>query len=179
MIVAALGIAVNGLSAWLLLAGRTGDLNIRGAFLHLVGDAAISVGVVAAGAAVYFTHWFWLDPAASLVISALIVWGTWGLFRESFKLSLDAVPDNISRAKVEDCLRKLPGVTAIHDLHIWAMSTTETALTVHVVRPGTDLDDAFLGEACEALARRFGIRHATLQVEAGDRPCRLAPDHVV
>jgi cation diffusion facilitator family transporter len=179
MIVAAIGIVVNGVSAWLLLAGRKGDLNIRGAFLHLVGDAAVSVGVVGAGAVIYFTHWFWLDPAASLVIAALIVWGTWGLLRESFKLSLGAVPENIDRSKVESCLRTLPGVTEIHDLHIWPMSTTETALTAHVVRPGAGLDDAFLSEACEALAQLFGIRHATLQVETGDRPCRLAPEHVV
>ena len=179
MIVAAIGIVVNGVSALLLLAGRKGDLNIRGAFLHLVGDAAVSVGVVAAGAVIYFKSWFWLDPVASLIIAALIVWGTWSLLRESFKLSLDAVPENIDRSKVESCLRTLPGVTEIHDLHIWAMSTTETALTAHIVRPGAGLDDAFLVDACEALAKRFGIRHATLQVEAGDRSCRLAPEHVV
>ena len=179
MIVAAIGIVVNGASAWLLLAGRKGDLNIRGAFLHLLGDAAVSVGVVAAGAAIYFTQWFWLDPAASLVISALIVWGTWGLLRQSIKLSLAAVPENIDRAKVEAYLRALPGVTEIHDLHIWPMSTTETALTAHLVRPGAGLDDVFLSDACEALTLRFGIRHATLQVEAGDRACRLAPEHVV
>jgi cobalt-zinc-cadmium efflux system protein len=166
-------------SAWLLLAGRKGDLNIRGAFLHLLGDAAVSVGVVSAGAAIYFTQWFWLDPAASLVISVLIVWGTWGLLRQSIKLSLAAVPENIDRAQVETCLRALPGVTEIHDLHIWPMSTTETALTVHLVRPGAGLDDAFLGYACEVLAQRFGIRHATLQVEAGEGVCRLAPEHVV
>ena len=143
------------------------------------GDAAVSVGVVLAGAAIYLTQWFWLDPAASLVISAIIVWSTWGLLRQSFKLSLAAVPDNIDRSKVENCLRALPGVTDIHDLHIWAMSTTETALTAHLVRPGEGLDDAFLNAAEDTLAQNFGIRHATLQIEAGDYACRLAPEHVV
>lgn len=179
MIVAAIGIVVNGFSAWLLLAGRKGDLNIRGAFLHLVGDAAVSVGVVIAGAAIYLTKWTWVDPGVSLVISVLIVWGTWGLLRESFKLSLGAVPDSIDRAEVESYLRALPGVTDIHDLHIWPMSTTETALTAHLVRPGAGLDDAFLNEACEALAKQFSISHATLQVEAGDGDCKLAPEHVI
>jgi cobalt-zinc-cadmium efflux system protein len=179
MIVAVLGIVVNGVSAWLLMSGRKGDLNIRGAFLHLVGDAAVSVGVVIAGAAIYYTHWTWVDPVASLVISGLIVWGTWGLLRESLKLSLSAVPENIDRSKVESYLRELPGVTEIHDLHIWPMSTTETALTAHLVRPEAGLDDAFLTEACEALSKQFGISHATLQIEAGDGVCKLAPEHVV
>jgi cobalt-zinc-cadmium efflux system protein len=179
MIVAALGIAVNGFSAALLLRGRKGDLNIHSAFLHLMGDAAVSIGVVAAGAIIYFTNWFWVDPAASLMVSALIVWGTWRLLHESLRMSLGAVPENIDRAQVQDCLRALPGVTEVHDLHIWAMSTTETALTAHLVRPGAHLDDGFLSNAEDRLARSFGIRHATLQIEAGDRTCHLAPDHVV
>ncbi len=179
MIVAALGIVVNGVSAWLLIAGRKGDLNIRGAFLHLVGDAAVSVGVVIAGAAIYFTNWTWVDPVASLIIAGLIVWGTWGLLRESLKLSLSAVPENIDRSEVETYLRALPGVTELHDLHIWPMSTTETALTAHLVRPGVGLDDAFLTTTCEALSKKFGISHATLQIEAGDEVCKLAPEHVV
>lgn len=179
MVVAAIGIVVNGVSAWLLLAGRKGDLNIRGAFLHLVGDAAVSVGVVGAGAVIYFTQLSWVDPVASLVISGLIVWGTWGLLRESFKLSLGAVPESIDRSNVETYLRALPGVTEIHDLHIWPMSTTETALTAHLVRPGAGLDDAFLTGACEELSKRFAIGHATLQVETGDGVCKLAPEHVV
>ena len=181
MIVAAVGIAVNGVSAWLLMAGRRDDLNIRGAFLHMVGDAAISFGVVLAGAAIAFTAWNWLDPLASLVIAALIVWGTWGLLRESVMLSLAAVPESIDRARVETYLRTLPGVSEVHDLHIWAMSTTETALTVHLVRPGAGLDDRLLHDAAHGLERQFRIRHATLQVEAGDteEACRLAPDHVV
>jgi cobalt-zinc-cadmium efflux system protein len=181
MIVAAVGIVVNGASAWLLMAGREHDLNVRGAFLHMLGDAAISLGVVAAGAVIYFTAWNWLDPVASLVISAFIVWGTWDLMRQSVMLSLAAVPQGVDRAKVEDYLRTLPGVSGLHDLHIWAMSTTETALTVHLVRPGAGLDDALLHEIARELERRFKIAHATLQVEAGDteQACRLAPDHVV
>jgi cobalt-zinc-cadmium efflux system protein len=181
MIVAAIGIAVNGLSAWLLMAGRRHDLNIRGAFLHMVGDAAISLGVVITGAAIAFTAWNWLDPLASLVISAIIVWSTSGLLWESVKLSLAAVPEDIDQAKVETYLRSLPGVRDVHDLHIWAMSTTETALTAHLVRPGAGLDDRLLQEAAHDLDRNFRIRHATLQVEAGDteEACRLAPDHVV
>src|SRR5579871_6498952 len=181
MIVAAVGIVVNGVSAWLLMAGREGDLNIRSAFLHMLGDAAISLGVVAAGAAILATGWNWLDPAASLLIAVLIVWGTWGLLREAFIMSLDAVPQGVDGAKVENYLRGLPGVSEVHDLHIWAMSTTETAMTAHLVRPGAGLDDRLLHEIAHELDHRFRISHATLQVEAGDTEhvCRLAPDHVI
>jgi cobalt-zinc-cadmium efflux system protein len=181
MAVASLGIVVNGASAALLMAGRRGDLNVRGAFLHLLGDAAISLGVVAAGAAVAFTAWNFIDPAASLVIAALIVWSTAGLLWESVNLALAAVPEHIDPIKVESYLRSLPGVQEVHDLHIWAMSTTETALTAHLVRPGAALDDRLLQDAAEELERQFQIRHATLQVEAGDTEaaCGLAPDHVV
>jgi cobalt-zinc-cadmium efflux system protein len=179
VVVAAVGIAVNGFSAWLLMAGRKGDLNVRGAFLHLLGDAAISAGVVAAGAVIALTGWHWVDPTASLIISALIVWGTWGLLSEAMRLSLAAVPDNIDPAQVHAYLRGLPAVTEVHDLHIWAMSTTETALTAHLVRPGAMLDDVFLDSVCEGLAQRFGIRHATVQVEAGGATCRLADAAVV
>jgi cobalt-zinc-cadmium efflux system protein len=181
MIVAAIGIVVNGISAWLLMAGREDDLNIRGAFLHMLGDAAISLGVVIAGAVISLTAWNVLDPIASIVISGLIIWGTWGLLSQSVRMSLAAVPDGIDRTAVETCLRALPGVSEVHDLHIWAMSTTETALTAHLVRPGAALEDSFLHDACVTLERQFKIRHATLQVEAGDTGeiCRLAPDHVV
>jgi cobalt-zinc-cadmium efflux system protein len=163
------------------MAGREGDLNIRSAFLHMLGDAAISLGVVAAGAAILATGWNWLDPLASLIIAALIVWGTWGLLREAIMMSLDAVPRGVDGARVENYLRSLPGVSEVHDLHIWAISTTETAMTAHLVRPGAGLDDHLLHDTCHELERRFGISHATLQVEAGDteRACRLAPDHVV
>ena len=181
MVVAAVGIAVNGLSAWLLMAGRQGDLNVRGAFLHMLGDAAISLGVVAAGAVIFVTGWNWLDPVASLVIAVLIVWGTWGLLREAIMMSLDAVPQGVDGARVESYLRGLPGVSEIHDLHIWAMSTTETAMTAHLVRPGAGLDDHLLHDVSHELEHRFGISHATLQIEAGntEHACPLAPDHVV
>jgi cobalt-zinc-cadmium efflux system protein len=181
MVVAAIGILVNGISAWLLMAGRKGDLNIRGAFLHMLGDAAISFGVVLAGGVILLTGWNWLDPVASLVISVLIVWGTWGLLQESVMLSLDGVPRGIDRTKVEGYLRAVPGVIEVHDLHIWAMSTTETALTAHLVRPGASLDDRLLHQICHELESRFKIAHATLQIEAGDTEleCRLAPDHVI
>lgn len=178
--VAAVGIAVNGFTAFLFLRGSKGDLNIRGAFLHLAADAAVSLGVVLAGLAIGHTGWLWLDPAVSLVIAAIIIVGTWSLLRESLDLALDAVPTGIDPAKVEAFLGELPGVVAVHDLHIWAMSTTETALTAHLVRPGGGLDDALLDEAADALARHFGIAHATFQVEEGDGVlCRLASSKVV
>lgn len=181
MVVAAAGIMVNGLSALLLMAGRERDLNIRGAFLHMLGDAAISLGVVLAGAAIVATGWNFIDPLASLAIAVLIVWGTWGLLREAVMMSLYAVPQGVDGIKVESYLRGLPGVSEVHDLHIWAMSTTETAMTAHLVRPGAGLDDHLLHDVCHELEHRFGISHATLQVEAGDteHACRLAPDHVV
>jgi cobalt-zinc-cadmium efflux system protein len=179
MVVALAAIAGNGAAAWILAAGRASDLNIRAAVLHLVGDAAISLGVVVTGAVIYLTGWSWIDAAVSLLIVGFIVWGSWGVLRQSFELSLAAIPQAIDRGKVEHCLRTLPGVSEVHDLHIWAMSTTETALTAHLVRPGADLDDAFLSAAEDMLARRFGIHHCTLQVEKGDQACRLAPDHVV
>jgi cobalt-zinc-cadmium efflux system protein len=181
MIVAAIGIIVNGASAALLMAGRRQDLNVRAACLHLFGDAAISLGVVVTGGVIAVTAWDWLDPVASLVISALIVWGTWGVLREATMLSLAAVPENVDAAVVRDYLIRLPGVTEVHDLHIWAMSTTEIALTAHLVRPGASLDDELLREAADELAERFEIRHATLQIEAGnvERACRLAPDSVI
>jgi cobalt-zinc-cadmium efflux system protein len=181
MVVAAAGIVVNGVSAWLLMAGRQGDLNVRGAFLHMLGDAAISLGVVAAGAAILVTGLNWLDPLASLVIAVLIVWGTWGLLREAIMMSLNAVPQGVDGARVESYLRSLPGVCEVHDLHIWAMGTTETAMTAHLVRPGAGLDDHLLHDVSHELERRFGISHATLQIEAGDtdHACRLAPDHVI
>jgi cobalt-zinc-cadmium efflux system protein len=151
------------------------------AAIGMVGDAALSFGVVVTGAAIAVTAWNWLDPLASLVISAFIVWSTSGLLWESVKLSLAAVPEDIDQAKVEQYLKSLPGVREVHDLHIWAMSTTETALTAHLVRPGAGLDDRLLNEAAIGLDRNFRIKHATLQVEAGDteETCRLAPDHVV
>lgn len=163
--VAAAGIAINGFTAWLFFSGRKSDLNIRGAYLHMVADAAVSLGVVIVAIGVMFTGWLWLDPAISVVIAIVIVWGTWSLLTESTALALDSVPPGIDRAAVESFLLARPGVTALHDLHIWGLSTTDTALTVHLVRPEAELDDAFLQETAEILRDRFHIGHATLQIE--------------
>jgi cobalt-zinc-cadmium efflux system protein len=173
--VAAAGIAVNGFSAWLFAKGSKGDINIRGAYLHMAADAAVSLGVVAAGAAIMLTGWSWLDPAISLVIVAIVVAGTWGLLRESLGLALGAVPPHIDARAVEIYLTSLPGVTSIHDLHIWGMSTTESALTVHLVTPAGYPGDAFMDHAVHELAERFSIHHATLQIEQGttEHACAL------
>jgi cobalt-zinc-cadmium efflux system protein len=179
-VVAAVGIAVNGFSAWLLMSGQRGDVNIRSAFLHLVGDAAVSLGVVVAGGAILVTGWNWLDPAVSIIISALIVWGTWGLLREAVNRSLSAVPSEIDPTAVAKYLRDLPGVEAIHDLHVWSMSTTETALTCHLVMPKGHPGDDFLRRLDRQLHHKFRIVHPTIQIELGDAEvCRLAPEHLV
>ena len=181
MVVAALGVVVNGFTAWMFASGRKGDVNVRAAFTHMAGDALVAAGVVIAGAVIYFTGWMWLDPAVSLVIGAVIVVGTWSLLRESLDLALDAVPAGVDRAAVQAYLAALPGVSEVHDLHIWGMSTTETALTAHLVRPGADLDDALIHQACHELEARFSVHHATLQIEHGasDHPCHLADEAVV
>lgn len=180
MLVAAAGIAVNGITATLFASGRKGDINIRGAFLHMVADAAVSAGVVLAGLVMALTGWMWLDPAVSLVINAIIVWGTWSLLRDATAMSLGAVPPAIEPERVRDYLRQRPGVAAIHDLHIWPMSTTENALTAHLVMPAGHPGDAFLHESAEELHGRFGIGHVTLQIEVSVNVCcRLAPEHVV
>ena len=176
MAVAAVGIAINGATALMFVSGRKSDLNVRSAFQHMASDALVALGVVAAGAAILYTHWLWLDPVVSLVISVVIVLGTWSLLREALALALAGVPQGVDQGGVADYLAGLPGVTEVHDLHIWGMSTTETALTAHLVRPGAALDDALLSEACIELKRRFSIHHATLQVECGEAPCELA-DH--
>ena len=180
MVVAALGVVVNGVTAWLFMSGRREDLNIRGAFLHMASDALVSAGTVLAGGLILWTGWHWIDPAISLVISVVIVAGTWGLLRDSARLALAAVPPGIDQPAVEAYLRGLPGVQSVHDLHIWGMSTTETALTAHLVRPGS-LDDALLHHAAQELRKRFSIGHATFQLEAGDpaHPCPLASEQVV
>ena len=177
MAVAAVGIVINAISAWLFMAGRHRDLNVKGAFLHLAGDAAVSLGVVLAALTIRLTGWQWLDPAVSLAIGAVIVWSTWGLLRESINLSMDAVPGEIDPHAVESYLAGLPGVTAVHDLHIWAMSTTEVALTVHLVMAEQPRNDVFLHGVCDELRERFGIGHATTQIECGDcdRSCQPAP----
>jgi cobalt-zinc-cadmium efflux system protein len=178
MIVAAMAIVANSVSAWLLMAGQK-NLNIRGAFLHALGDAAVSAGVVVAGAAILFTGWTWIDPLVSLVISAVILWAAWGLLAEATHLSLDAVPSDIDPDAVRKFLCHLPGVTEVHDLHIWAMSTSDTALTGHLVMPQGHPGDEFLGQTCESLQSRFKICHTTLQIEHNEVACKQAPDHVV
>jgi cobalt-zinc-cadmium efflux system protein len=178
MAVAAVGIAVNGVTALMFMSGRKRDLNVRSAFQHMASDALVALGVVATGGLILATHQLWLDPAISLVISAVIVFGAWSILRESLALALAGVPEGVDRGGVSRYLAGLPGVTEVHDLHIWGMSTTETALTAHLVRPGAAVDDALLAQACGELRTRFGIHHATLQVEAGNHPCELA-DHAV
>jgi cobalt-zinc-cadmium efflux system protein len=180
MAVAAVGIAVNGVTAWLFAAGGREDINIRGAFAHMAADALVSAGVVAAGLVILMTNWLWLDPLVSLVISALIIWGTWGLLRESMGMSMAAVPAHIDPAAVRKWLESKPGVASAHDLHIWPMSTTETALTCHLVVPEGHPGDAFLHDICGQLLDRFKIGHATLQIETDPQAvCALAPDEVV
>jgi cobalt-zinc-cadmium efflux system protein len=176
-LVAAAGIVVNGLSAWLFVKGSKDDLNIRGAYLHMMADAAVSLGVAVAGAAILLSGWYWLDPVISLVIVAVIVAGTWGLLRESMQLALNAVPANIESDAIADYLRRRPGVTDIHDLHIWGMSTTESALTVHLVMPDGYPGDAFMDDIMQELKAHFAIHHSTLQIEQGttDHACILHP----
>src|ERR1700731_4875899 len=165
--VSLVGIAINTGTALMFRSGREHDLNIRGAFLHMAADAAISTGVVIAGFAIIWTGWRWIDPMMSLLISAVIIWGTWDLLRESTNLALHAVPKNIEPEKVERYLEQLPGVSKVHDLHIWAMSTTETALTVHLVKPDGTIDDELLAKVCNDLQERFQIGHVTIQLECG------------
>ncbi len=166
-VVAAIGIVINGLSAWLFMAGSKDDLNIRGAFLHMAADAAVSLGVVVAGLVIIFTGWRWPDPVISLVIVAVIVVGTWSLLREAVRLSLSAVPAHIDLAQVEQYLLQLPGVAAVDDLHIWGMSTTETALTAYLVMPGGYPDDGFMENVAAELQSHFRIGHSTLQIRQG------------
>jgi cobalt-zinc-cadmium efflux system protein len=182
MIVAGIGVAINTATALLFLRGRKHDLNIRGAFLHMAADAAVSLGVVLGGLGILLLGWLWLDPLLSLLIAGVILWSTWSLLRESINLALQAVPTEIDPAEVEGYLQSLEGVAAVHDLHIWAMSTTTVALTAHLVRPDAPADnDAFLSATAHELQHRFNIGHVTLQIEH-DRDasaCRLAPSDVV
>jgi cobalt-zinc-cadmium efflux system protein len=174
IVVAAIGILVNGFTAWLFMAGRKSDLNIRGAYLHMVADAGVSFGVVVAGVAILLTGWLWLDPLVSLVIVAVILWSTWGLLRDSIRLALAAVPSHIQLSEVKSCLEDLPGVTRAHHVHVWAMSTNEVALTAHLVMPKGHPGNAFFAQAAHDLHERFGIDHPTLQIETGDG---LGPRH--
>jgi len=179
--VAALGIAVNAGTALLFQSGYKRDMNVRGAYLHMAADAAVSLGVVIAGLLTLATGWGWLDPVMSLAIVAVILLGTWGLLRDATRLALHAVPEGVDPADVRRFLERQPGVEEVHDLHIWGMSTTETAMTAHLVMPGGYPGDAFIAEMADRMDRDFGIAHATLQVETGSgaQPCALAPDHVV
>jgi cobalt-zinc-cadmium efflux system protein len=178
--VAAVGIFVNGGTALLFASGKA-DLNVKSAFLHLAADAVVTAGVVAAGVVIWLTNWEWLDPAVSIVVSAVIVFGTWGLLKSAIGLALDAVPEGVDAAAVRSHLLALPGVTGLHDLHIWGMSTTETALTCHLVMPGGHPGDAVLTGVAQQLHHRFGIQHATIQIELADTEevCALTPEHVV
>lgn len=179
MVVAGVGIVINGFSAWLFARGRKADLNVRAAFLHLVADAAVSAGVVIAGLAVMLTGVALIDPVTSLVICAVIGWSSWGLLRDSLCMGLLAAPENIAVGEVRTFLAAQPGVSAVHDLHVWPMSTTETALTVHLVMPD-GYDDSFLHGLAHDLEHRFGIGHPTIQIEmAGGPECALESETVV
>jgi cobalt-zinc-cadmium efflux system protein len=179
MVVAALAILINGAAAAVLARGNSSDLNVYGAFLHLVADAAVSAGVVVAGLIILLTGWLWVDPVASLLISGVIVWSTWGLLRDAAKMSLQGVPPQIDPGAVRVYLQSLPAVVEVHDLHIWPMSTSETALTCHLVMPDGDPQPDFLDLVYVGLQRHFGIGHPTIQIERGDRPCKLSPEHIV
>lgn len=168
--IAAAGVAINGATALLFMAGRKHDVNARGAFLHMAADAGVSAAVIVAGVAIWATGQAWIDPAVSLGVVALILWSTWGLLRESLDLALDAAPAHIDIEAVRAALGEQPGVVAVHDLHVWAMGATKTALTAHLVRAEGG-DDGFLAAARAMLAARFGIAHVTLQVESGREPC--------
>jgi cobalt-zinc-cadmium efflux system protein len=177
--VAAIGIFVNGGTA--LLFSSAGDLNVKSAFFHLAADALVTAGVVAAGIVIWLTNWLWLDPAVSLIVSAVIVFGTWSLLKSAIGLALDAVPEGLDIAAVRAHLLALPGVAGLHDLHIWGMSTTETALTCHLIMPNGHPGDTVLNDMAQQLHRRFGIQHATIQIELADsdEACALTPEHVV
>ena len=180
MLTASLGVLVNGATALFFMRDRHSDLNVRGAFLHMAGDAGVSLAVVAGAFVMAQTGIGWIDPALSLVIAGVIVLGTWSLLRDSADLALDAAPRGVDVEEVRRWLADLPGVEEVHDLHIWAMSTTETALTAHLLRPQNADCDHFLHQACDGLAHRFNIGHATLQVETDPAcACSLAPAEVV
>lgn len=181
IVVAAFGVAINLATALLFMSGRKGDLNVRAAFTHMAGDAAIALGVVGAGFAMLWTGWLWLDPVVSIVIAMLVIIGTWGLLTDSIKLALHAVPEGIDIEKVHHYLASIEGVTEVHDLHIWGMSTTENALTAHLTMPGGYPSDAVRTEMTQALKKLYGIDHPTIQIEIHDTGdiCSLASAHVV
>lgn len=167
IVVAAIGVAINTATALLFFSSQHDDLNIRAAFIHMAADAGVSLGVVIAGMAIMFTSMFWIDPAISLVIVVVIVISTWGVFRDSFNLAMDGVPKGIDVEEVRNFILQQDGITAIHDLHVWGMSTTQVALTAHIVRDTANLDDEFLQQLCTGLQNKFGIIHPTIQIESG------------
>lgn len=180
MAVAATAIVINGISAWLFAPGRHGDINIRGAFMHMLSDALVSLGVVIAGGLIVLTGWVWLDPIATLVIVAVIVFGTWNLLKDSFHMALAGVPSGIDSGKVREFLSDLPGVSRVHDLHIWPLSTTHTALTCHLVMPDGHPGDQFTSKIAERLFSQFNIEHSTLQIELSEEAdCRQRSDDVI
>ena len=177
--VALAGVAINGFSASLFLRGRKQDLNVRSAFLHLAADAGVSLVVAISAFGILRTGWLWLDPLASLLIAVVIAYGTWGVFRESLDLALDAVPPGIDAGAIDAYLRSIAGVTNVHDLHIWPMSTTEVALTAHLLVPEKEFGDDAITDVCRTLRDRFGVGHSTLQIERGDgEECDLQRAHV-
>lgn len=173
--VAAIGVVINAVTAWLFMAGSKSDLNMRGAFLHMAADALVSVGVVVAGLLYLWQGWTWIDPLASLVIAAVVVAGTWSLFRQSLHLLFDGVPEHIDLAEVMTTLQQIPGVTSVHDLHVWAMSTAEQALTAHLVTDNVHASPGILQQAQQKLGERFGIHHVTLQIEPAACSAACAP----
>jgi len=180
MVVAGIGIVLNGVTAWLFAAGRKHDVNLRAAFLHMLYDALVSAGVVVTAGVIIWTGWTRLDALVSLAIAAIILAGSWSLLRASLGLSLDAVPQGVDVDAVRRFLQQQPGVAGIHDLHVWPMSTTETALTCHCLMPSGHPGDELLTAIARDLHDRFGIGHATIQVETDDHvTCPLEADHVV
>jgi cobalt-zinc-cadmium efflux system protein len=180
IVVALIGTVINTLTALLFMSGRHRDLNIRGAFLHMAADAAVSLGVAVGGLVIMQTGWQWIDAVLALVIAAVIAHSTWEVLWHALELTVDSVPRGIDPEAVRSYLAQLPGVMAVHDLHIWALSTTNIALTAHLVRPEQPLDDDWLHAVAHEIERRFGIAHTTIQLETGKgAACHLAPDEVV
>ncbi|CAB3794153.1 Cadmium, cobalt and zinc/H(+)-K(+) antiporter [Paraburkholderia ultramafica] len=176
-VVATIGVVVNGISAWLFMRGQKEDLNIRGAFLHMAADAGVSAAVALSGLVILYTRWMWLDPVMSLLVVAVVVAGTWGLLRDSVRLALDGVPSGVDLQRIRDYLAAQPGVVDVHDLHVWALSTTGNALSAHLVMPGGHPGDESLDRIVVALRERFSMQHATLQVDLGTTEHRCAMDH--
>jgi cobalt-zinc-cadmium efflux system protein len=175
MLIAGIGVIINGLTAFFFLKGKEKDLNIKGAYLHMVADTGVSLGVAVGGIIIIYSGWVWIDPLFSILIGIVILSGTWGLLKDSVMLSMDAVPEHINSEAVRNYLENLPGVSNVHDLHIWAMSTTEYALTAHINVPFPESNDNFLTETAEALQNKFGISHTTIQIE--NDPVKYGGNH--